>query len=541
VAAETGTWLAEHFTETLAEMKYLVDDLFLSGVNHVFYHGTCYSPDDAPWPGWLFYASYEMNPRNSIWRDVPTLNAYVARCQSVLQSGHPDNDLLLYWPIFDLWHNPAGLVRPLTVHARDWFEQQPIGNTAARLWNRGYAFDYISDRQLTSARQQNGRLTAPGGSYRAILVPPTRHMPAKTLRTLLALAESGATIVFEERLPEDVPGWSQLAYRRRQFRSLIERLNLTAVPGSDLRTARIGHGQILVGNLEQALATAGIPREKVFDQPGLTCIRRGFEGGHYYFIANRSEQRAVNDWITLARPAKSITLMDPLTGRFGTGTLRQTTAGPEVFLFLQPGESLILRCLDAGQPAMPRWTNWQALTPPTDLDGPWDGEFLHGGPEIPKPFHLDHLASWITLADTNAQRFAGTAVYRLTFDAPPEPQRDSHASDGGQHWWIDLGKVCQSARVRLNGRDLGTLLTPPFRVVSGALKPKGNRLEIEVTNVSANRIRDLDRRHVNWKNFYDINFVDLSYKPFDASNWPLTDSGLLGPVTLTPIAPIATP
>ena len=29
VAAETGTWLREHFTETLADMKYLLDDLFL--------------------------------------------------------------------------------------------------------------------------------------------------------------------------------------------------------------------------------------------------------------------------------------------------------------------------------------------------------------------------------------------------------------------------------------------------------------------------------------------------------------------------------
>jgi len=26
---------------------------------------------------------------------------------------------------------------------------------------------------------------------------------------------------------------------------------------------------------------------------------------------------------------------------------------------------------------------------------------------------------------------------------------------------------------------------------------------------------------VKWKNFYDINFVGLDYKPFDASNWPL--------------------
>jgi hypothetical protein len=62
-------------------------------------------------------------------------------------------------------------------------------------------------------------------------------------------------------------------------------------------------------------------------------------------------------------------------------------------------------------------------------------------------------------------------------------------------------------------------------------------LEVEVTNVSANRIRDLDRRGVKWKNFRDINFVDLNYHPFDASRWPLTASGLLGPVTLTPLSP----
>src|SRR5262249_6951753 len=65
VSAETGTWLKEHFTETLADLKYLADDMFLSGVNHIFYHGCCYSPDEAAWPGWVFYASTEMNPRNS--------------------------------------------------------------------------------------------------------------------------------------------------------------------------------------------------------------------------------------------------------------------------------------------------------------------------------------------------------------------------------------------------------------------------------------------------------------------------------------------
>ena len=36
------------------------------------------------------------------------MNAYVARVQSVLQAGRPDNDVLLYWPFDDLIDDPAG-------------------------------------------------------------------------------------------------------------------------------------------------------------------------------------------------------------------------------------------------------------------------------------------------------------------------------------------------------------------------------------------------------------------------------------------------
>jgi hypothetical protein len=65
-----------------------------------------------------------------------------------------------------------------------------------------------------------------------------------------------------------------------------------------------------------------------------------------------------------------------------------------------------------------------------------------------------------------------------------------------------------------------------------------NKLEIEVTSVAANRIRDLDARKVEWKKFHEINFVNIHYQPFDASKWPLVDSGLLGPVKLIPMKKI---
>jgi len=89
--------------------------------------------------------------------------------------------------------------------------------------------------------------------------------------------------------------------------------------------------------------------------------------------------------------------------------------------------------------------------------------------------------------------------------------------------------------VRLNGRALGSGAVRPVSGCGRRPSGPGNLLEIEVTSVAANRIRDLDRRKVVWRNFHDINFVNLAYRPFDASEWPLTEAGLLGPVTITPV------
>lgn len=531
VACETGTWLAEHFTETLADMKWLLDDLFLSGVNHVLYHGTCYSPDEAPWPGWLFYASYQMNPRNPVWRDVPVLNAYAARCQAVLQDGQPDNDLLLYWPLHDFWSSTNGLARNMTVHARGWFEGQPIGHAADWLWRKGFQFDYVSDRQLARARTRGDGVEVSGGSYRAVLVPACRAMPVATLENLLRLAGAGATVIFEGALPTSAAGMAGLRQGRAQFAALVDRVRLSGQPGAHFRVATLGAGRVLVGELEPALAAAGAPRERLFDQEGLMCIRRRAAAGRVYFIANRGSQ-SVRDWVPLATPARSVAILDPMTGDAGWAASRTGANGQtEVHLDLPAGASTILRAFDAAAASEPASASWQVNGAPAPLAGAWQVEFLAGGPELPAPFRADQLVSWAKLGDTNAQRFAGTARYTLRFDRP---------AGEAAAWQLDLGKVCQSARVRLNGSDLGTLLTPPFRVIVRAanLKPADNLLEVEVTSTAANRIRDLDRRGVKWKNFHDINFVNLAYKPFDASEWALADAGLLGPVSLAPLAPL---
>ena len=551
VGCETGTWITEHFTEKLSDMKLLLDDLFVSGVNHVFYHGTCYSPDEAAWPGWVFYASYEMNPRNAVWRDARALNDYVARCQSILQSGKSDNDILLYWPINDFWQktDASPLLPHMTVHARGWFESQPIGHTAEQLWQRGYAFDYISDRQLAQVKtfgvppsggssavsRVNAELRTSGGNYRVIVVPQCDVMPLATLEKLVALAKSGATVIFSDGLPKDVPGLGDLENRRAKFAALI------AQTGG----AQVGKGRILVGDVESALAQIGVARETMVDHAGLFYIRRASGGGRNYFIANRSE-RAIEGWLPLATSAKSVVLMDAMSGRTGVGEVRSAKGGTEVYVQLQPGESIIVRTSDR-ETSGAKWSYERREASSDLLVGRWKVDFISGGPQLPPSATTLQLGSWTELGDA-AKSFSGTARYSLTFDAR---ELESNPATSGvvgktgntlkrelQQWSLDLGNVVQSARVTLNGKSFGTLLIPPYRVTVDNLKPTGNKLEVEVTSTSANRIRDLDQRGVKWQNFYDINFVNQDYKPFNAANWALADAGLLGPVTLTQVMPL---
>jgi hypothetical protein len=550
--AETGTWIVEHFTETLGELKTLADDMFLSGVNHIFYHGACYSPDEAPWPGWVFYASTEMNPRNSIWHDVPALNEYVARCQAVLQSGKPDNDILLYWPISDFWNNPAGRLQPMTVSQSGWFEDQPIGKTAHELWNRGYAFDYVSDRQLQAAKVADGKIQMPGGSYRVIVVPECKLIPLPTLKKLLALAETGALVIFEKQLPADVPGLDNLEKQRAELKKLKSGLvpiwNGNRSPGFE--GYHVGTGRIYAGGLFAGTKSLDYERE-ITREPmigaGLSFIRRSFGEGWHYFIANHSSTN-FDGWVTLGRNAKSVVAMDALNGGIGVAASRQSAANStEVHLQLAAGESVILRAFADNKVEGAAWTYWQPQTPDAKtqtLTGTWDVKFIAGGPVLPVPLSITNLVSWTEFGDTNAQSFAGTALYTLTFDTPGLVSSLQAVSDKGdalkrelQPCFLDLGDVRQSARVKLNGKDYGTLITSPFRVVVDNLQVKDNVLEVEVTSVAANRIRDLDRRGVPWKIFKDINIVNVNYRLFNAADWPLTKCGLLGPVTLTGAAP----
>lgn len=542
VSSETATWLREHWKVSLAFVKPELDRLLTDGINHIFYHGTVFSPQDVPWPGWLFYASTQFNPNNTWWRDFGALNAYVARVQSVLQRTKSDNELLVYWPFHDVIDSADGLMKMLGVHDVKWLTEQPVGRVARQLLDRGTSFDYISDAQLAEVRVDptgGHTVRTAGGTYpqwTSIVVPRTRRMPVETLRRLIDLAAENprASVIFLDALPEDVPGFGRLAERRAAFHAELARLRFGEPGRHGVRIARVGEGAVALCATEQlAAAFTDRLREPIADH-GIRFIRRRTEGGLVYFFANLSAQ-PFDGWTALRFPRhgvvyRNVEIMDPLTGVVGQAATRYDPADDEpqrVYLQLAPGEAQLLRLTEQTRSDRPPWPYRQVAGEPVALGGTWSIAFTEGGPELPPPLTTTNLGSWSELGGEPTQRFGGTARYRLEFDAPATPAAD---------WLLNLGDVRESARVRLNGRELGTLWSLPFHMrVGHALQQGRNVLEVDVTNLAANRIRDLDRRGVPWKIMREINFVNINYRPFDASGWPLTPSGLLGPVTLTPL------
>jgi len=199
-------------------------------------------------------------------------------------------------------------------------------------------------------------------------------------------------------------------------------------------------------------------------------------------------------------------------------------------LQLTPGESCALKTIDA--PAEGEaFAYFKTAGEAQPLNGKWSLRFVAGGPELPAAVGIDRLGSWTDLDGEAVKRFSGTAIYTISFARPEQGD-----------WALDLGRVAESARVKLNGNELGALINAPYRIrIPKELLKEQNSLEVAVSNLMTNRIIDMDRRGVNWKKFYNTNMPARRRENagpdglFTAARWTPRESGLIGPVALIPV------
>jgi len=195
------------------------------------------------------------------------------------------------------------------------------------------------------------------------------------------------------------------------------------------------------------------------------------------------------------------------------------------------------------------------------MPGPWTvrfdperGPFGAAPGGRPGEFIFDKLEDWTKRSEPGIRYYSGTTVYSSSFVCPAGAAR--------RPCFLDLGQVNFLARVRINHRDLGVAWTAPWGVAipAGLLREGPNSLEIEITNVWANRLIGDEQEpedcewlpaHVFGPNLcggrylgrFPDWFVKNEARPskgrycFTTWNYftkdsPLTPSGLLGPVRL---------
>lgn len=486
-SSETFTWLTEHFRTSLSQLKPDLDLMFCAGVNHMFFHGTCYSPQDDPWPGWKFYASIDMSPTNSIWRDAPYFMKYVERCQSFLQWGQPDNDFLVLLPVRDAWEQQTGkLMMQFSIHAMGQL-MPDFRQVILDIDRAGFDCDYISEHLLMGVSFKNGMLeTAAGTRYKGLIIPGSGKMPASVKAHIDELKAQGAHIFY-------------------------------TIDGATLKTAA--------------------KPEPMKTECGLKAIRRKNATGYHYFIANLTP----NDIKTiepLAVNFKQAVWFNPLNGDIMPATFDEDG----LHISLRSGESMILQTFSEAMPLNDKvkmindkeccnnsqlsFFNSQ-LGDTIAVNGPWTLSFTEEAPKVGKTFTLDKLQTWETLDDDSVKVTMGTGIYTTHVKLTKADMKNVKG------WQIDLGDVCESARVYINGQFIGCAWSVPFILdCKQALKVGDNELRIEVTNLPANRIRDLDRRGVKWRKMEEINVVDINYKKTTYDQWELMPSGLATEVKL---------
>jgi len=254
---------------------------------------------------------------------------------------------------------------------------------------------------------------------------------------------------------------------------------------------------------------------------GLSFIRKKADNDVVYFVSNLGDKFSQGQ-VNLAIDASVVEFYDPLKGINGI-TDSRIVDGKTVFnLHLEPGQSCILKCSDA-EPSGQKWTDYSAGKEVLKLNE-WTITAVNEAANLPQSVKMDKLRSWAKFGDPWSV-YSGKALYSSEFEIDEKYI--------GQEMLIDLGDVRETARVKINNVDIGLLWCIPFKtIIPGDILKKRNKIEIEVTNLSFNQVIELDRKKVQWKNFYEINFVNIRYEPYDASDKEPVASGLLDDIKL---------
>jgi hypothetical protein len=514
-------------------------------------HTFASSPPEAGLPGWAYHAGTDINPSATWWPMVRGLTDYLARCSYMLRQGWFVADVCYYYG-----DQAPNFYPPLC----NVPEKPLLDDLDPR-----HDYDVCSSQViLQRMRVENRRIVLPDGmSYAALVLPEQDQLLAEVLEKIRALVADGATVIGHKR-PIRAPGLKDHEKETQKVERWVDDLwgggessGKQDKPAVLIRT--IGRGRfIIAGDRSEALREIGVGGD--FEVAGrgeedlgpLDFIHRKTTDDEFYFVRNKTREpqmltcrfrvaagtngqapefwwpdsgrrSACRDWKSVASGHTELPVKLGPLGSVFVVFRKASTAKSEP---LDP-----LACdtfIAADAPA------------PLTLDGSWQVEFPEGW-GAPRMTTFGKLQSWTESDDDEIRFFSGIATYRKTFELSESLAKKNRL-------FLQLGDLAEIAEVTLNGKRLGLVWLPPYRIeISGAVRAGTNQVEIRVANLWANRLNGDSVRpesgrltRSNLDRIQTDPMSDSSYgrvprgktRPVYNEIPPLMKSGLFGPVQI---------
>ena len=568
VAAEAFTSHLVAWRSYPGSIKNQSDWAFCSGINRLVYHTFVHKALGEQYRPGMTMGPYGVHwDRGRIWWDMSgAYHDYVARSQSVLQHGTTVADVLylITEGAPNVFLPPSSAVegnKYLEGYSEFGFDPekdaiiQGSGKREKEFMpdRKGYNFDGCSPRILIDrASVQNGKIVFEGGaSYELLVLPQTSSMTPDLLSKIESLVKNGATVIGHPALYS--PSLENYPACDQEVKNLSEKMWTSfEIPEKETEIL-YGKGKIVWGgNLSKPDKGELYPNYRStaeylningvipdFKADGtVRYIHKKMPETDLYFVSNRTNNptKVVCEFrVGEGTPE----LWNPMTGEIRPlpeySVKDDITSIPLQFEKYE-AYAIVFNKTSAGK-AIKGEKNFYPKKKVQVIDGSWELAFdpKWGGPE---KVTFDTLEDWIDRPEEGIKYYSGKATYYKIFDC--------ESLTKGENLFLNLGKVNNLARVKLNGKDLGVVWTTPFEVeITDVVKAKNNQLEIEVANLWVNRLIGDEQlpydgiENGKWPEWLQ-NKEERPSKRYTFTTWnhytkdsPLQSSGLLGPVTIT--------
>lgn len=458
ISNESFTWLRfPRFVVTLENIKAAVDSIFLDGMNQIVNHGYSYSPPDSGKLGWPFYASTQINHKNTWWPFYKHIGTYINRVCEFLRRGKTKVKLAIYLPQADIWaENPLS-----DIHMCMKLEERMTTKVVDGIHKEGYWFDYVNDDVLANWDSY---------SYEALLLIECERIPEETAKHLKNFAQAGHKIICKGRAPSKSCGLIDFEEKTENIKKIFESL------------CRQGRCLITEDSLEgilDALPTCILPDVQMQHHKDTIGYVHQVDGDtDIYFISNIS-----NEWkkekVIFSDQVKEFVVFDPMKAEEkALYSVDQKDKQTVVELELEPFQSLlfVFSTEMEKQYYIEEPLREERLIP---LSENWT--LTVEEKEFKKEYR--ELQSWEK--EEALKYYSGEGRYYKEFHISME---EFLKLQRAEKIYLDLEHLGEAADVYLNGTNVGCIFMHPYRlgIPASLLRQGENTLEIRVRNLLIN-------------------------------------------------------